>query len=224
MAIKAIIIDFYGTLVKDNSMLVKDICYRISQSSHRMVSPGEVGQTWWRYMTERTKESYAEKFRPIRVLERNALHHLVDEYDSFEDPEVMVEQLYESLRKPVIYADSRLFIGRLPLPVCVVANADRDDLEMAVEFTRLDIDLLACSESARAYKPREEVFDLALSYLGVKAEEALHVGDSMNYDIEPAKAMGMKTAWINRLSRTNGSSIKPDVVCPSLTDLRMLIK
>ena len=224
MAIKAIVMDFYGTLAKDNSMVVKDICYRISQSSHRMVSPSEVGQAWWRYMTERTRESYADKFRPIRVLERNAIHRLVDEYDSYEDPELMAQELFESLRKPVAYADSRLFIGRLPLPVCVVANADRDDLEMAVAFTRLDIDLLACSETARAYKPREEVFELALSYLGVRPDQALHVGDSMSYDVEPAQRLGMKTAWINRHSRINNSTIKADVECPSLTDLRMLIK
>lgn len=224
MAIKAIIMDFYGTLVKDNSILVKDICYRISQSSHRMVSPGEVGQLWWYYMTERTRESYGERFRPIRVLERNALHYLVDEFDSFEDPEVLVEELLESMRRPIVYSDSRLFTGRLPLPVCTIANADRDDLEMAVDFSRLNIDLMASSEIVRAYKPRFEVFEMALNYLGIRPEEALHVGDSLQYDIEPAKAMGMKTAWINRLNRSKNSSVEPDVTCPTLTDLRMLIK
>ena len=41
-------------------------------------------------------------------------------------------------------------------------------------------------------KQNPEIFTVALSYLGIKPSEAVMVGDSMNSDIRPAEALGIK--------------------------------
>lgn len=47
-------------------------------------------------------------------------------------------------------------------------------------------------------KPRSEIFEETLSCLGVKPEEAVHVGDSLSADIAGARNAGMRSVWINR--------------------------
>lgn len=54
-----------------------------------------------------------------------------------------------------------------------------------------------CAESVGAPKPELLMFELALQQAGVAAHEALHVGDSPEMDIAPAKILGMKTIWAN---------------------------
>lgn len=46
-------------------------------------------------------------------------------------------------------------------------------------------------------KPHRLMFETALKELDAKPSEAVHVGDLLQTDIAGAKAMGMKTIWIN---------------------------
>jgi len=45
-------------------------------------------------------------------------------------------------------------------------------------------------------KPDPRIFTLAVERLGLRAEEVLFVGDSYEKDIVPARAVGMRTAWL----------------------------
>lgn len=47
-------------------------------------------------------------------------------------------------------------------------------------------------------KPDLRIFQLPQNTLGCQAEEILYVGDSYSHDMEPAKAMGWHTIWMNR--------------------------
>lgn len=54
------------------------------------------------------------------------------------------------------------------------------------------------AEMAQAYKPSERIFRLGLERLGLPLDSVLHVAISPWADIEGAKAVGLKVAWINR--------------------------
>ena len=76
------------------------------------------------------------------------------------------------------------------------------------------------SEDCRAYKPRGEVFEKALSLLGASAQEVLHVGDSLSSDVRGAKAVGIRALWINRNNRPAASAGEaPDYVSTDLNGL-----
>lgn len=51
-------------------------------------------------------------------------------------------------------------------------------------------DSITISSEAGYAKPRREIFDAALERLRASAAEAMHVGDSLHHDFEPARALG----------------------------------
>ncbi|HLF16177.1 MAG TPA: HAD hydrolase-like protein, partial [Candidatus Thermoplasmatota archaeon] len=51
------------------------------------------------------------------------------------------------------------------------------------------------------------------SRLGVPVEQSLMVGDHIDFDITPAKRLGMQTAWVDR---NGGTHPDADVVVPSV--------
>ena len=57
------------------------------------------------------------------------------------------------------------------------------------------IDHAVCSGDTGYYKPHPSTFELILERLALPASAVAMVGDSLEADIEPAKAMGMRTVW-----------------------------
>lgn len=57
------------------------------------------------------------------------------------------------------------------------------------------VDAVVCSGDTGYVKPRPSTFELVLERLGVRADEAVMVGDSAENDMSGAKALGMRTVW-----------------------------
>ncbi|PYM91905.1 MAG: hypothetical protein DME04_17480 [Candidatus Rokuibacteriota bacterium] len=69
-------------------------------------------------------------------------------------------------------------------------------------------------------KPRRDIFDAALSRLGVRAEESLFVGDRADMDVLGAQQIGMDAAWINRDAEPLPAGVAPPTY--EIRDLREL--
>lgn len=221
MAIKAITVDFYGTLVRNNDAIVRDICRRISQSARKMmVSPIDVGTAWWRIV----EGMFLEEFIDSKTIEENAIIKLIELFNSSENPKHIYSEIISSLRRPIEYSDTHMFIDNLPLPMLIVANGDSDIVEDALYNLKIDTDNLICSSDVKAYKPSEKIFVAAIKKTGCLANEILHVASSLKYDIAPAKKAGMNTCYVNRLNKKKDINISADVECRSLLDLKMIIK
>ena len=93
----------------------------------------------------------------------------------------------------------------------LVSNGIRDLSEFVVHH-RLDVDALVGSRAHGFVKPHPTIFEAALQQLGVAAAEAAMVGDSIEEDVEGARALGMRAILLDRESR------HPDVE-ERLTDL-----
>lgn len=71
-------------------------------------------------------------------------------------------------------------------------------------------------------KPDPEPFRVALEALGVPAERAVHVGNSIDADVAGAKAAGLRAAWLRDGEDAvdgRGNAHEPDYVVASLADL-----
>ena len=72
-------------------------------------------------------------------------------------------------------------------------------------------------------KPDPAIFRLALQWAGAEPEEAVMIGDRLDNDVFPAKALGMKTVWIRQgfggLQTPRGPEYTPDWTVSSLTEL-----
>lgn len=103
-------------------------------------------------------------------------------------------------------------------------------------ITNMDSDLFARSrlasffpsvttaEMARAYKPSERIFRLALERLALAPGEVLHASLASWADIDGAKPLGMRVAWINRTQDRLGPwQPRPDHEFADLTGLREVL-
>jgi len=73
-------------------------------------------------------------------------------------------------------------------------------------------------------KPHSLMFQTALKRLKVEPSETVHVGDLLHTDIAGAKAIGMKTAWLNRKGIPNTGPHKPDCEIKTLPELISVLK
>ena len=102
-------------------------------------------------------------------------------------------------------------LRRAELKIGLVSNGIRDLTEF-VAHHRLDVDAIVDSRSHGRVKPHPTIFEAALEQLGANPAEAVMVGDSLEEDIEGARALGMRAILIDREDR------HPEVE-PRLTDL-----
>lgn len=71
-------------------------------------------------------------------------------------------------------------------------------------------------------KPHVEPFEQALADLGVTADRALYVGDSLAYDVAGAHNAGLQAAWLDDGDGPDGYT--PEFVIESLADLPALLE
>jgi putative hydrolase of the HAD superfamily len=82
----------------------------------------------------------------------------------------------------------------------LVSNGIRDLTEF-VAHHRLDVDAIVDSRSHGRVKPHPTIFQAALDALEVDARDAVMVGDSLEEDIEGARALGMHAILVDRDGR-----------------------
>jgi putative hydrolase of the HAD superfamily len=74
-------------------------------------------------------------------------------------------------------------------------------------------------------KPTPEIFTMALERLDAAPHESVMVGDSLPRDIGGARAVGIRTVWVNRRSRSVAANQpKPDLQVPDLRNLPALLE
>ena len=100
------------------------------------------------------------------------------------------------------------------LKLGLVSNTGRD-LQAFVKHHELDVDAAVSSGTHGKTKPHPTIFEAALERLEVEAAVAVMVGDSIEDDVEGAKAVGMRGLLLDRENRY------PEVE-EKLTDLREL--
>jgi HAD superfamily hydrolase (TIGR01549 family) len=86
------------------------------------------------------------------------------------------------------------------LRIGLVSNGIRDLKEFVVHH-RLDVDAVVGSRAHGRVKPHPTIFQAALELLGVEAPDAVMVGDSLEEDVEGARALGMHAILIDREER-----------------------
>ncbi len=106
----------------------------------------------------------------------------------------------------------------------VIANQSKGLKERLSEWGILPyFTAVASSWEAGASKPDPAIFRLALSLAGCAPEQAVMIGDRLDNDIFPAKALGMKTVWIRQgfgaLQTPKGPEYTPDYIIDSLKEL-----
>lgn len=198
--IKAVFLDFYGTVVHEDGEVIKKIT-KIIMETGSVDAENKIGAFWWNEFQTIYMNAYGETFETQRALEYKSLEKTLREFKSNADPAKLSEMMFAHWIKPPIFEESKEFFETCPVPVYIVSNIDTADIVSALEYHELKPAGVFTSEDAQSYKPRKELFQLALQETGLKNNEVIHIGDSLSSDVKGAGALGINTIWLNRSFR-----------------------
>ena len=108
-------------------------------------------------------------------------------------------------------------VSNFAIPECVTKLLEKEGL---AEF----FDAVVVSGAVNKRKPSAEIFRNALETLGVCAEEAVFVGDTVDADVQGAKAAGMRTIYIERRLQEDAEAACPDQTIKNLKELAKAIE
>jgi HAD superfamily hydrolase (TIGR01549 family) len=117
-----------------------------------------------------------------------------------------MERAWEHAHHFELYEDAVPAIEALRgrgLRVGLLSNSARD-LDVFVAHHELEVDAVLTSRTHGKTKPHDTIFRRMLDLLAVAPEEALMVGDTLEDDVEGARAIGMRAVLVDRDDRYPG--------------------
>ena len=99
----------------------------------------------------------------------------------------------------------------------ILSNVDDDLLEGTRQHFTVPFALVVTAAQVRSYKPAPGHFHAARDRLG--GARWLHVAQSWFHDVEPAAALGIAVAWINRKAERGRGGSRPTVELRDLAGL-----
>ena len=145
-----------------------------------------------------------------------------DRYPVPGDPRRAAERFVELLGQQSILLPNALeTVARIAerLPVAIVTNGitDIQRSRLALSPLKDHVTEVVISEEVGISKPRPGIFEIALDRLGVKAGEALMVGDGVNSDIRGANNALIDACWYNPEGKTLPEGVHAEYV---ISDIR----
>jgi HAD superfamily hydrolase (TIGR01549 family) len=140
-------------------------------------------------VTEATFEFYMEFMKFVRI---------------DPDTELALQALHKKYHLGVV--------SNFAIPECVLSLLYDNKIDRFFEA-------IIISGAVNKRKPHQEIFKRALDMMNVNAEEAVFVGDTIDADIEGAKAAGMKAIYIERRAQKPSEKFKPDKTIKRLSEL-----
>src|SRR5258706_14767989 len=218
-SLRAVTFDCYGTLVDWEAGLRDYVAPRLarphSDGARPQVTPEEWVARW-----ERIQFQMLRPWRPYReILARS--YEATMQYFGLEAFVDDGPGLARSVEEWLPFPDTTRALKRLArrYRLAIISNIDRDLLAATVGRLQAPVSSLVTAEDARAYQPDRRPFELALERLAMPAGEILHAAFGWRYDLAPARAVGMRSAFVNRSGAPRPGGDDPDFEVPSLDAL-----
>jgi HAD superfamily hydrolase (TIGR01662 family) len=236
MPIKAVLFDMFDTLM----LIEKD---------HEFYAPSI--RRMYNYLTAQGINVPFEKFEQTYIIERNKIFAKIDA--NFEEPHfnVRIAATLQSLghnydvSNPVVATATSEFCEEFMKFVCIDADT-KPTLKTLHETYKLGMvsnfaipecvlkllsrsgidnlfDVIVVSGAVNKRKPSQEIFTYALEMMNLKPEETVFVGDTIDADIEGAKAVGMKAIYIERRTQKASEKFVPDRTIKRLSELPSIL-
>ena len=220
----ALFIDFYGTLVTGDRVAVEQTCRRVVEDHGLNMTAADLAVVWGKAFFAAIDNCDVDGFRTLFDCECETLVDTVRPLAGPIDPRPYALMLKAYWQDPPPVPDAAEALRRIGLPVCVVSNADTEDILLAIERRKLPVDHVITSEDARSYKPDAVIFEKALEAMGVARDRVIHAGDSLHSDVGGARAVGLTTCWVCYEDRIlDVGTALPDHKVSSLMQLRDLV-
>jgi 2-haloacid dehalogenase len=101
--------------------------------------------------------------------------------------------------------------------LAILSNTDRDFIDASMTTIGVPFELAIVAGEIGAYKPAQRHWEVFFERTGADRAGHVHVGASLFHDIGPARELGLRTIWINRLGEE--PEPQPDVELHGLDGL-----
>jgi 2-haloacid dehalogenase/putative hydrolase of the HAD superfamily len=208
--IEGLLLDFYGTVVEDDDAIMQAIADQVATCAAAPVSSDDVLDAWTR---EYHAVAAGPQFRTLRDCAMRSLATVMAAVDCPGNPAALCTAQFRYWQSPPLRPGTREFLSRVTVPICVVSDVDRADLDAAMQHHGLTFTAVVTSEDVGAYKPHRAMFTRALAALGLRADKVLHVGDSLHADVRGAHAAGIPAVWLNHRghARPNDAPVADEI-------------
>jgi FMN phosphatase YigB (HAD superfamily) len=162
---------------------------------------------------------YPERHDDTMFHIRLLLSHLNQPFDHAVAADIIsrLEQAQEECwQKPQFFPDSLPFLNQIKAKgytICLATGDYAEEKAKSIEEAAGRKYFTQAFDRARlgVHKGDPKYFRKALSVVNSFPESAISIGDSLAHDIVPAKGLGIKTIWLNRIGNpTPEGSLSPD--------------
>jgi 2-haloacid dehalogenase len=101
--------------------------------------------------------------------------------------------------------------------LAILSNTDRDFIDASMERIGVPFELAIVASEIGSYKPAHGHWDEFFARTGADRAGHVHVGASLFHDVAPARELGLRTIWVNRLGEE--ARPRPDIELLSLSGL-----
>jgi 2-haloacid dehalogenase len=101
--------------------------------------------------------------------------------------------------------------------LAILSNTDRALIMESEKALGVPFDLIVTAEDVGSYKPAHGHWSRFFEQTTADREQHVHVGASLFHDVAPARELGLKIIWINRLGEE--PEPEPDRELPDLSGL-----
>ena len=198
--VKALLFDVFGTVV--------DWRGSITNEMQRFGGAHQIKQDWeqfaldWRALYQPAMEQIRSGDRgyvKLDQLHRENLQQLISRYGLDNLTEQQLEHINRAWHRLQPWADTLPGMNRLRKNY-VLASLSNGNVALMVNMARhsaIPWDMILGSETAQGYKPEDKVYTHAAQMLALAPEQCMMVA-AHNDDLYAARALGFKTAYINR--------------------------
>jgi 2-haloacid dehalogenase len=101
--------------------------------------------------------------------------------------------------------------------LAILSNTDADLLDASLRAVGVPVELRIVASDIGSYKPALRHWEAFFAQTGADRDRHVHVAASLFHDVEPARRLGLRCAWINRFSEA--SDVPRAVELPDLAVL-----
>jgi 2-haloacid dehalogenase len=191
MSLEAFVFDAYGTLFDVHSVQRRgeEFFPGSGEPLSRLWRAKQLEYTWLRTLMDR--------YAPFSTVTREALAYAAEALGLALTQERMCA-LLEEYNRLAVFPDVAATLERLAgRKLAILSNGSPDMLEPLVAHAGLKLDAVLSVDDVKRFKPAPQVYELAVSRLGIPRERIGFVS-SNGWDAIGARAFGFVTFWINR--------------------------
>ena len=210
--VKAVFIDYMGTTVDEHSPEMSEIVRRICKNSS-LHDPRQVQRFIVDIRRRYEADSYLDTYLTQDEIVDRLISEMADQIGLTDEPSALRGLIRSHWVNASVFPDARVFFDRCPVPLYIITNIGFSYMEQALRNNGLMATGVVSADSARAYKPRREIFDEALRVSGCTPDEVIHIGDSYDTDVAGARSAGISPLLLlrGRRQRDDGADTANDL-------------